>query len=173
VSKPSDKSIIETNETTYYFNTIDYLLDHRRTEFSNKKGELASFAKNGKSQKTLTNYSYEWIDTEVKYSDSTGKGIIIQNSLPRGGPYDTPTGKRFGYGIFWTRVINETATPFELTINFPADSFAIFLQPDSYLKLFLPPGTMTVDKESLYEYGYGATRMTLAKNHCMTMVQQV
>src|SRR5688500_7272787 len=44
------------------------------------------FAKNGKSQKTLTRYSYEWINTEVKYSDSTGKGIIIQNSLPRGGP---------------------------------------------------------------------------------------
>jgi hypothetical protein len=107
-----------------------------------------SFAKNGKSQKKLTHYSYEWIDTEVKYSDSTGKGIIIQNSLPRGDGYKT-----FVYGIFWTRVINETTTPFELTINFPADSFAIPNFPDSYLKLFLPPGTMTPDKESLYNFG--------------------
>ena len=112
-----------------------------------------SFAKNGKSQKTLTHYSYEWIDTEVKYSDSTGKGIIIQNSLPRGDRYIDPNGRIFAYGIFWTRVINETTTPFELTINFPADSFAIPTFPDSYLKLFLPPDTMTLYKESQYNFG--------------------
>jgi hypothetical protein len=64
------------------------------------------------------------------------KGVIIQNSLPKGGPYTDPTGKRFGYGIFWTRVINQTTSPLELTINFPADSFAIFPEPGSYLKLF-------------------------------------
>jgi len=57
--------------------------------------------------------------------------------------YDS-TGKNFGYRIFWTRVINETATPLELTINFPADSFAILPSPDSYFKLFLPPDTMTL-----------------------------
>jgi hypothetical protein len=112
-----------------------------------------SFAKNGKGQKTLTHYSYEWIDTEVKYSDSTGKGIIIQNSLPRGDRYIDPTGRISAYGIFWTRVINETTNPFELTINFPADSFAIPTFPDSYLKLFLPPDTMTLYKESLYNFG--------------------
>jgi len=83
------------------------------------------------------------------------QGVIIQNSLgPKGGPYTDSTGKRFGYGIFWTRVINESATPLELTINFPADSFAIPPSPGSYLKLFLPPDdTMTLDKESLYDYG--------------------
>jgi hypothetical protein len=112
-----------------------------------------SFAKNGKSQKTLTHYSYEGIDTEVKYSDSTGKGIIIQNSLPRGDRYIDPTGKISAYGIFWTRVINESSTPLELMINFPADSFAIPTLPDSYLKLFLPPDTMTLDKESSYNFG--------------------
>jgi hypothetical protein len=112
-----------------------------------------SFAKNGKSQKKLTHFSYEWIDTEVKYSDRTGKGIIIQNSLPRGSGYTDPTGRIFAYGIFWTRVINETATPFELTIHFPADSLAIPNLPGSYLKLFLPPGTMTADKESMYDFG--------------------
>jgi hypothetical protein len=85
----------------------------------------------------------------------TGKGVIIENSLgPKGAPYTDPTGKKFGYAMFWTRVINETATPLELTINFPADSFSIPPSPDSYLKLFVPPDdSMTLDKESLYDYG--------------------
>jgi hypothetical protein len=122
-----------------------------------KKGSWSrvdtSFAKNGKTQKPLTHYSYGWIDTEVKYSDSKGKGIIIQNSLPRGDRYVDRAGRISAYGIFWTRVINETTTPFELTINFPADSFAILARPESYLKLFLPSDTMTPDKESLYNFG--------------------
>jgi hypothetical protein len=87
------------------------------------------------------------------HSETASKGVIIQNSFPKGGPYTDPTGKKFGYAIFYTRVINETATPLELTINFPADSFAILPSPDSYLKLFLPLDTMTLDKESLYDYG--------------------
>jgi len=115
-----------------------------------------------KRQKTLTNYPVKYIDTESKYTDSTGKGVIVQNSFPKGGGYLDSTGKigytdstgqNFGYAIFWTRVINETATPLELTINFPADSFAILPSPDSYFKLFLPPDTMTLDKETLYAYG--------------------
>jgi hypothetical protein len=102
------------------------------------------------------------IDTESKYADSTGKGIIIQNSLPKGGGYldsirkigyTYSNGKNFSYVIFWTTVINETATPLELTINFPADSLAIFPSPDSYLKLLLPPATMTPDKKSMGDYG--------------------
>ena len=44
-------------------------------------------------------------------------------------------------------------TPLKLTINFPADSFAIPPWSDSYLKLFLPPDTMTLDKEPLYNFG--------------------
>ena len=70
-----------------------------------------------------------------------------------GGPYIDPTGKTFGHAIFWTRVINETNTRLELTINFPADSFAIPPSPDSYLKLYLPPYTMALDKEAMYNYG--------------------
>jgi hypothetical protein len=101
----------------------------------------------------LTAIGQTSIDTESKYTRSNAKGVIIQNSLPKGGGYTAPTGKNFGYRIFWTRVINETATPLELTINFPADSVAIFSSPDSYLKVFLPPGTMTLDKEGLYDYG--------------------
>lgn len=85
----------------------------------------------------------------------TSKGVTIQNSFPKGGPYFDPSGKNFGYRIFWTRVINNTASPFELTINFPADSFAILPSPDAYLKLFLPPDTMTVSKQ--WDIDYGAT----------------
>ena len=83
------------------------------------------------------------------------KGVTIQNSLPKGGPYFDPTGKNFGYRIFWTRVINETASPLELTINFPGDSFAIFPQAGAYLKLFLPPDTMTLHKQ--WDFDFGAT----------------
>lgn len=92
----------------------------------------------------------------------TTKGILIQNSLPKGNGrldstekngYNDPAGKNFAYAVFWTRVLNETATPLELTINFPADSFAVPRYPNSYIKLFLPPDTMTPDKESLYDYG--------------------
>ena len=92
----------------------------------------------------------------------TTKGVIIQNSYPKGNGrldstgkngYNDPAGKNFAYTIFWTRVINETATPLELTINFPADSFEVPRSPHSYIKLFLPPDTMTLDKESLYDYG--------------------
>ncbi|QHV96494.1 hypothetical protein [Spirosoma endbachense] len=81
------------------------------------------------------------------------KGVVIQNSGPKGGPYTHPTGERFGRGIFRTRVSNETDSPVELTINFPADSFPIPSSAGSYFKLFLPPDTMTLAKESLYDYG--------------------
>jgi len=95
-----------------------------------------------------------YVDTEVKYTDSAGKGVVIQNSLPKGGGgYIHSSGKTFSYVIFWTRVINQTTTPLELSIHFPADSLTIFPSPDSYLKVFLPPDTMTINKESLYDYG--------------------
>jgi hypothetical protein len=113
-----------------------------------------------------------WIYTKYEYTDSIGKSLIIQNSLPRGGPYTHPTGNRFGYGIFWTRVINETSKPIELSINFPADSFEIFRQPGSYLKLFLPPGTMTIDKVSLYDYGAGTKSFLDTAFYKPTMMQR-
>ncbi len=92
----------------------------------------------------------------------TTKGISIQTYGPKGMAsldgsgklgYIDPTGKTFGYIIFWTRVINETTSPLELTIHFPADSFAIPRQLNAYVKFFLPPETMTLDKEPLLDYG--------------------
>lgn len=105
------------------------------------------------TKKPLTFYPGTYIDSEYRYTDSTGIVVIIQNSLRKGGKYTDPAGKDFFSAIYWYRVINETATPLELTINFPADSFATFRSPDSYLKVFLPLDTMTMGKEGLYAYG--------------------
>ena len=132
-----------------------------------------SFTKNDKARKTLTYYSGVHVDTESKYTDSAGRNVSIQNSLPKGGSYIDSFGKRFGYRIFWTRVINETATPLELTIHFPADSFVITPSLDSYVKVFLPPDTMTLDKEILYDYGATGLESFLDTGlHQPTMLQR-
>jgi hypothetical protein len=95
------------------------------------------------------------------HSETASQGVIIQNSLPKGDRHTDSGGKVFGIAIFWTRVINNTANPLELTINFPADSLEIPSSPDSYLKLFLPADTMTLDKVPLYNYGVTGLRSYL------------
>jgi hypothetical protein len=124
-------------------------------------------------QKKLSYYPSTYIDTESIYTDSTGMAMIIQNSVRKAGGsldatgekgYTDSTGKKFGYAIFWTRVINETATPLNLTIHFPADSFTVISSPGSYIKLFLPSDTMTVAKESLYNYGASGIKSFLDTN---------
>ena len=98
--------------------------------------------------------SNEKYHTKYEYTDSTGKGLIIQNSFPRGGlTYADPSGKVYVYAIFWTRITNETATPVKCTIDFPADSFELPSSADRYFKLFLPADTMTLEKEHLFNYG--------------------
>ena len=95
-----------------------------------------------------------WVDTEVKYMDATGKAVMVHNSFPKGGGgYTDSTGKKYSYVIFWTRVINESASPLELTIKFPADPITIFPSPNSYIRIFLPPDTMTLEKVPLGDYG--------------------
>lgn len=123
-------------------------------------------------KKTLTFYPSTYIGTESVYSDSAGLDVIIQNSLPKGGGYIDAAGKEFGYRIFWTRIINESAAPIEITIEFPADSFAI-LPSGSYFKVFLPPDTMTLDKEGLYSYGATGLLSFLDTGlHAPTMLQR-
>jgi hypothetical protein len=89
------------------------------------------------------------------YSETISNGVIIQNSFPKGGPYTGPTKKNFNYSylVFFTRVVNETPTPLELTINFSADSIEIPSSPDTFVKLFLPSDTMTLDKQYVFSYG--------------------
>jgi len=89
------------------------------------------------------------------YSETVSNGIRLQNSFPKGGPYPGSTQKNFSYSylVFFTRVVNETAAPQELTINFSADSIAIPDSPDTFVKLFIPPDTMTVTKQYVFSYG--------------------
>jgi len=115
----------------------------------------------------LKKYLYK----DTTYKSSTSEGITIQNSFPKGGSieqggvqYFDSTGKSYAFAIFWTRIINESTSGFELKINFPADSFAVFSSPDSYLKLFLPTDIMTYEKLPLYNYGVTGLKTFLDSN---------
>lgn len=114
-------------------------------------------------------------DGNLVETDSTeNKCLVIQNSYPKGGSYISPEGVRSGYGVFWTRIVNETQFPIHIAINFPADSFpiinggitplgnllnfsfdsvGIFNHPNKYFNLFLPLDKMTLDKIPLFDYG--------------------
>ncbi|WP_276373964.1 hypothetical protein [Chryseolinea sp. H1M3-3] len=122
-----------------------------------------------------TSPTRKWVDTEVKYTDSGGKVVMIHNSFPKAGGdadekcrYTDSSGKKYRYVIFWTRVINETATPLELTINFPA----ILPSPYSHIKLFVPSDTMTSDKNSLYNYGITGLKSYLETDFNKTMLKR-
>ena len=95
------------------------------------------------------------IETEW-YSETETNGIIIQNSYPKGGPYPGPTEKNFNhsYLVFFTRVTNTTESPLEFTIDFTADSIAIPNSPNTFVKLFLPPDVMTMEKRPMFSYGF-------------------
>jgi hypothetical protein len=112
-----------------------------------------------------------FVDTASRYADPGGKGLVIENSLPKGGlRYTHPSGKDFVYAIFWTRVVNGTGSPVELTVRFPADSIP---SPNAYVKLFLLPDTMTLEKVALYDYGVTDLRSFLnAGFHEPTMLRR-
>lgn len=102
----------------------------------------------------LTAIGQTSIDTESKYTRSNVKGVIIQNSFPKGGlKFTDHNGKVYVYAVFWTRIINETDNPFTLTIDFPADSLELASSAGRYFKLILPSDTMTLEKENLFNYG--------------------
>ena len=116
--------------------------------------ESLESTENDKSQKLLTLHDEKYIDTQNEYTDSIGKRVIIQNSLPKGGlEYTDTNGKDFVYAIFWTHIANETTNPLELKINFPADSFELPSSAEIYFNIFLPSEVMTPDKLPLFNYG--------------------
>lgn len=87
-----------------------------------------------------------YIYSDTTYTSFTGKGITIQNSFPKGGmiepdgtQYCDTLGRRYGFASFWTRIINNTNIPLELSIQIPDSSFAIFTHPEAFLRLLLPP----------------------------------
>ncbi|MEM1408469.1 MAG: hypothetical protein AAGG59_16925 [Bacteroidota bacterium] len=89
------------------------------------------------------------------YSEHEKNGVIIQNSFPKGGPYMGPTEEHFNYSylVFYHRVMNETGHPVEISISFSADSISIPGAPNTFVKVFLPSDTMTLDKRPLFSYG--------------------
>ena len=122
---------------------------------------------------------YRFIYTDTTYGSSSGKGVIIQNSYPKGGnvepetPYTDWTGKKYFFAAFWTRIINQTKTAIEFEVNFPADSFPLSPPSDSYLKLFIPTDTMTVDKLRLYNYGLTGMKSFLDTNFNNATILQI
>jgi hypothetical protein len=102
--------------------------------------------------------SDEKYHTKYEYTDSIGKRLIILNSFRKGGPYTDPK------VIFWTRIINETDNPLELKIDFPVDSFEVPGLSGKYYKLLVPPDTMTIDKEPLYDHGMTGLKLFLDNN---------
>ena len=126
--------------------------------------KAAKVAKNSDRQQSLIHdiekaSGYRYIYTDTTYAFSTGKGITIQNSVPKGGniepggPYIDAKGRQYFYAAFWTRIINGTDIDLEFEVNFPADSFPLSSSSDSFLKLFIPTDTMTFDKLPLFNYG--------------------
>jgi hypothetical protein len=94
------------------------------------------------------------IHTKYAYTDSIGKRLIIQNSFPKGGiKYTDANGEVYVYAVFWTRIINETDNPLELKIHFPVNSYEVPSLPGKYFKTLVPPDTMTLDKEPLFNHG--------------------
>ena len=101
---------------------------------------------------TLSNEKYN--HTQYEYTDAMASSLIIQNGGPKGGAkYTAPNGEVYNYAIFWTRLINDTEKPLKLNIVFPVNTYEIPSLPGKYLKILIPPDTMTLDKEPLPYFG--------------------
>lgn len=89
------------------------------------------------------------------YSESENNGVILQNSFNKGGPYTGPVKKYFNISnlVYFTRVHNASERSLELTIHFSTDSIPIPNAPDTFVKLYIPPDTMTLDKRSEFNFG--------------------
>lgn len=87
------------------------------------------------------------------YADAMGKRVIFTNSLPRGTAYTAADGKNYFRWIFWSGITNETEKPLEIDMNFPAAFYEVPGATGSRYKILVPPDTMTVDKEQLFNYG--------------------
>lgn len=88
-----------------------------------------------------------------EYADAMGKRVIITNSLPRGTAYTAPDGKKYFKVIFGSEISNETDNPLEMNISFPVEPYNVPGLPGNHFKILVPPDTMTVDKEPLYDHG--------------------
>jgi len=109
--------------------------------------------------------SNETYHTKYEYTDPIGKSLVIQNSASWGGiKYTDANGEVYTYAIFWTRIINETDNPLQLKIDFPVNSYEVPSLPGKYFKILVPPDTMTIDKEPLFNRGVTDLKSFLDSN---------
>ncbi len=103
--------------------------------------------------------------TVFEYTDSTNKGITIHNSYPKGGQrYTDPiSGKEYAYVVFWTCVSNDTDSSLILDIEFLNKRSILPFAAEPTFDLYLPGKEMTMEKESLFDYGLDMQSF-LAKN---------
>lgn len=157
-------SFIEyTKETMKYAHRYALLLIlvistscERQNKTANSKENVRSETKNTVAS---PGPSKEHIHIKYVYADPVGEHLIIENSFPKGGlRYTDPKGNVYVYAIFWTRITNETSHPFELAIDFPADSFELPAAAGSHFRILLPADTMTHKKEELFDYGLPVSR---------------
>jgi hypothetical protein len=92
-----------------------------------------------------------WVDSEVKHTDSKGNSVMITNSLPKGGNVVGKNGKQFGYRVFWTRIRNESVTPINFQVKLSDVTF--FISKESPIKIVLPKDNMRYEKIQLFDYG--------------------
>jgi len=128
---------------------------HKSTPILEPKDlETSNTADPTEIQKSITTTNTKYIDTKYVYTDSDGKQIIVENSLPKGGlKYSAPDGKEYIYAVHWTRITNTLDNPLELKIGFPESSYELPSSPGRFFKLFIPSDTMISKKESLFNYG--------------------
>ena len=92
-----------------------------------------------------------WVDSEIRQTDSKGNAVMITQSLPKGGGVVYQNGKKYSYVVFWTRLTNLSSKPVDLKIKFPEVTY--FKSPSSFIKIVLPKATMNMENEQLYDYG--------------------
>lgn len=127
---------------------------HSKSTSVTATSKTLDVTKKSQSKKQLTCYNEKYINTKFEYIESNGERIKIQNSLPKSRlNYSDTDGKKYVYAVFWTRIINETLNPQELTIDFSKDSFEISSSSGNFMRLLLPSETMTIEKEPLGDYG--------------------
>lgn len=100
-----------------------------------------------------------WVDGEARYVVAPDVSVVVQNSLPKGGGrYSDSSGKLYSYVVFWTRVTNRSNRIVELHMQYPREPFYMNQEPDSFIRIFLPPDRMTTEKIQMMDYGLSGWR---------------
>lgn len=148
--------------------------DHSSKSAATTNAELVDGLTLDESKIKSKTHEVDYIDTEANYTDSDGKGIIIQNGFPRGGgSVYSPSGVPYGHAVFWSRVINRGDTPLKIVVRFPADSTVIFPATNGHVRLLVPQDTMAIENVSTFGYGFKNLRAFVKQDfHQSSQIQR-